>query len=45
MDVTQLLDKLLVIADVEIVVTLLPEMLSPTQANTGLEWATVLLIS
>jgi len=40
MDIAQLLHELRVIANVEIVVSLLPEMLFPTQANTGLEWAT-----
>jgi hypothetical protein len=40
MDIAQLLHKLRVIANVEIVVPLLPEMLFPTQAKTRLEWAT-----
>ena len=42
MDVTEFLHKLGMVADVEIVITLLPEMVGkfPTQANTGLEWGT-----
>ena len=40
MNVAQLLYKLRVISNVEIVVPLLPEMLFPTQAKIGLEWAT-----
>ena len=42
MDVAELLHELLVIADVEIVVALLPEVLgdSPTQAKGRLEWGT-----
>jgi hypothetical protein len=38
MNIAQLFRKLRVIANVETVVSLLPEMLFPTQANTGLEW-------
>ena len=42
MDVTEFLDKLGIVPDVEIVITLLPEMVGkfPTQAKTGLEWGT-----
>ena len=42
MDVTEFLHKLAIVADVEIVITLLPEMLGnvPTQAKRRLEWAT-----
>ena len=40
MNVVQLLYKLRVISNVEIEVSLLPEMLFPTQAKSGLEWAT-----
>jgi hypothetical protein len=40
MNIAQLFRKLRVIANVETVVSLLPEMLFPTQANTGLEWIT-----
>jgi len=42
MNVVQLLHQLLVIVDIEVVVTFLPEMggFSPTQANIGLAWAT-----
>src|SRR6266496_4248031 len=40
MNIAQLLHKLWVIPNVEIVVPLLPEMLFPTQAKIGLEWAT-----
>lgn len=40
-DVAELFYELVVIAEVEIVVAFLPEMLDcPTQANFGLEWAT-----
>jgi len=49
MDVAELLHELAIVADVEIVVTLLPEMLGrvvthakvPTQAKRRLEWGTV----
>jgi len=42
-DVTEFLHKLAIVADVEIVIAFLPEMLGevPTQANTGLEWGTL----
>jgi hypothetical protein len=42
MNVTELLNKLAIVPDVEIVIALLPEMLGkvPTQANTRLEWGT-----
>src|SRR5258708_12017191 len=40
MNIAQLLHKLRVISNVEIVVPLLPEMLFPTRAKSGLEWAT-----
>jgi|GEM_PF-4163622 len=40
MNIAQLLHKLRVVANVEILVLLLPEMLFTTQAKTWLEWAT-----
>jgi hypothetical protein len=40
MNIAQLFHKLRLISNVEIVVPLFPEMLTPTQAKTGLEWAT-----
>jgi hypothetical protein len=40
MDIAQLLHELRVISNVEIVVSLLPEMMFPTQAKSGLEWTT-----
>jgi hypothetical protein len=40
MNIAQLLHELRVISNVEIVGPLLPEMLFPTQAKSGLEWAT-----
>jgi hypothetical protein len=40
MNIAQRFHKLRIISDVEIVVSLLPEMLFPTQAKGGLEWAT-----
>jgi hypothetical protein len=40
MNVTQLFDKLRVISNVEIVVSLLPASNIATQAKSGLEWAT-----
>jgi hypothetical protein len=41
MNVAKLLHKLRVISSVEIVGSLLPEMLFPTQAKCGLEWVTL----
>jgi hypothetical protein len=49
MDVTELLHELVIVADVEIVIALLPEMQGrifthakgPTQAKRRLEWGTV----
>ena len=40
MNIAQLFHKLRIVSNIEIVVPFLPEMLSPTQAKTGLEWAT-----
>ena len=40
MNIAQLFHKLRVISNIEIVISLLPEMLLPTQAKTGHEWAT-----
>jgi hypothetical protein len=40
MNIAQLFHKLRVISNIEIVISLLPEMLIPTQAKTGLEGAT-----
>jgi len=44
MNVAELFYKLGVIADVEIVVAFLPEVVSPTQARKRLEWATYLVL-
>jgi len=40
MNVAEFFHKLWVVSNVEIVIALLPEVLFPTQAKGGLEWAT-----
>ena len=40
MNVSQLLDELWIVPDIEVVVALLPEVATPIQAKSRLEWAT-----
>jgi hypothetical protein len=40
MNVAEFFHKLWVVSNVEIIIALLPEVLFPTQAKGGLEWAT-----
>jgi len=46
MNVAKLFDELVMIANVEIVIALLPEMVEglPTQAKRGLEWGTPFIL-